>query len=277
MSVFSRRNGYNKNFIEKESTSDILKRRILAAFYKKEFDTYDVLDWTNYTTGIEDMMIEMGVQYEFPKNDIFKQKNAEALQKYILTAKEWYIIYDFIERYLAILDEPNKNTMTEIFNKILEDEATAYRILDGKIIPIITDAELESIESAKKSQYDSVNIHLEKALALFSDRKRPDYENSIKESISAVESICSIITETNGKNSTLGKTIKKLKDKGINIHPSMESAFSSLHGYTSDEDGIRHGGIDFKNAPSEDAKYMLVTCSAFINYLIEKISKIKND
>ena len=41
----------------------------------------------------------------------------------------------------------------------------------------------------------------------------------------------------------------------------------------SDEDGIRHGGIDFKWAPAEDAKYMLVSCSAFVNYLIEKWSK----
>jgi len=46
-------------------------------------------------------------------------------------------------------------------------------------------------------------------------------------------------------------------------------------GYTSDENGIRHGGIDFTNAPAEDAKYMLVSCSSFVNYLIEKWSKVK--
>lgn len=39
----------------------------------------------------------------------------------------------------------------------------------------------------------------------------------------------------------------------------MENAFSVMYGYTSDESRIRHGGIDFTNAPSEDAKYMLVT------------------
>ena len=59
----------------------------------------------------------------------------------------------------------------------------------------------------------------------------------------------------------------------MHIHPAMENAFSSLYGYTSDENGIRHGGIDFSNAPAEDAKYMLVSCSAFVNYLIEKWSK----
>ena len=39
---------------------------------------------------------------------------------------------------------------------------------------------------------------------------------------------------------------------------------------------MQYGGIDFANAPSEDAKYMLISCSAFINYLIEKWSKISN-
>ena len=100
-----------------------------------------------------------------------------------------------------------------------------------------------------------------------------DYENSIKESISAVEAMCCIITGLTGAQGTLGKAIKKLKDSGVCIHSAMESAFSSLYGYTSDQDGIRHGGMDFKNAPAEDAKYMLVSCSAFVNYLIEKWSK----
>lgn len=71
--------------------------------------------------------------------------------------------------------------------------------------------------------------------------------------------------------------IKKLKDNGVHIHSAMGQAFSSLYGYTSDEDGIRHGGIDFKNAPAEDAKYMLVSCSAFVNYLIEKYEKVQMD
>ena len=71
--------------------------------------------------------------------------------------------------------------------------------------------------------------------------------------------------------------MKKLeKDGGVVIHGAMKTAFEKLSGYTSDSDGIRHGGIDFTNAPAEDAKYMLVSCSAFINYLIEKQSKIKN-
>jgi len=119
-------------------------------------------------------------------------------------------------------------------------------------------------------EYESVSKHMTKALELYSDRKKPDYENSVKESISSVESMCSIITGLSGGAATLGNTLKKLKENGVNIHPALENAFKQLYGYTSDSGGIRHGSIEFVNVASEDAKYMLVSCSAFVNYLTEK-------
>lgn len=166
--------------------------------------------------------------------------------------------------------------MTEVFNKILEDEISAYRVVDKQVIPITNESELATITEVKQSPYQTVSIHISKALDLYADRKNPDYENSIKDSICAVESMCCIITGMTGKGATLGAAIKKLKDNGVHIHPAMENAFSSLYGYTSDENGIRHGGIDFTNASAEDAKYMLVSCSAFVNYLIEKWSKVNS-
>lgn len=169
-----------------------------------------------------------------------------------------------------------RNATTDI-NIMLEQEKSGYRLLNDKFVNIISDEELQEINKIIDSSYQAVKIHINKALALYSDRKKPDYENSIKESISAVESLCCIITGATGSQATLGSTLKKLeKDGGVVIHGAMKTAFEKLYGYTSDSDGIRHGGIDFANAPAEDAKYMLVSCSAFINYLIEKQSKIKN-
>ncbi len=54
-----------------------------------------------------------------------------------------------------------------------------------------------------------VNIHISKAITLLSDRDKPDYENSIKESISAVEALCEVITGVKGKEATLSKLLKK--------------------------------------------------------------------
>ena len=161
-----------------------------------------------------------------------------------------------------------------VLNVILEEEKSGYRVVNDKFVNISNNTELHSFKESSNSPFQSVNVHMRKAMQLYSDRKNPDYENSIKESISAVEAMCCIITGMNGGTATLGAAIKKLENHGIVIHAALRDAFSKMYGYTSDSNGIRHGGIDFKNAPAEDAKYMLVSCSAFVNYLIEKYGKI---
>ena len=270
MGLFSQRNGYQNNVLQPETTSQTLINRVFAEFYRQEYEYYDTFDLQNYTTGIENMMIELGVFYQYPDSSIARTKNAESLRKHVCGNQPWYFIYDFIEKYIAISNEETREKMVPVFNRILEEEVSAYRIVNNRIAAITTQAEREEIASATTTPFDSVNTHIKKALELFADRQKPDYENSIKESISAIESICSIIS---GKNATLNKAIVDLKNHNVHIHPCLEAAFKSLYNYTSDEKGIRHAGMDFVNAPAEDAKYMLVSCSAFVNYLIEKWTK----
>ncbi len=57
------------------------------------------------------------------------------------------------------------------------------------------------------------------------------------------------------------------------MHPQLKAAFQSLYTYTNDADGIRHALKDAPDVALEDATFMLVTCSAFINYMIEKARK----
>ena len=257
-----------------EQASDTLKGRIYAEFYRREFSIYDTLEWDGYTTGIEDMMIAMGIPYQFPNSDKIKNQNADKLEMHVLKKEPWYLIYDFIEKYVSTKEQAEAKEIADCFNRILEEEASAYRIIDNIVVPLTSEQELMAIDTAHHSPYEPVNTHIRKALELFSDRKKPDYENSIKESISAVESMCCIICQDD--KATLGKALKQIKNKGVQIHPSLEKSFDALYGYTSDEKGIRHGGVSFSNASPEDAKYMIITCSAFINYLIEKTRKAKN-
>lgn len=151
------------------------------------------------------------------------------------------------------------------FNDIFQQEYVGYRFINEKIVPITDENEIDSIEDAMDTQYESINNHLSKAVSLLSDRQNPDYENSIKESISAVEAMCVSIL---GKDATLGASLKQLEKDGVIIHPSLKSAFEKLYGYTSDAKGIRHAGnIGGASSTFEEAKFMLVSCSAFINYL----------
>ncbi len=172
----------------------------------------------------------------------------------------------------VVVDPRRKTDVFRELNNVLEQEYVGYRFIKGRLSPITNDIEKASIEEAGTSQYKAVNQHIDKALKLLSDRQKPDYENSIKESISAVESECEIITGLSGTNATLGNTLKRLEDSGVTIHPALKSAFEKIYGYASDKDGIRHGGkgielIGGKGSTFEEAKYMLVSCSAFVNYL----------
>jgi patatin-like phospholipase/acyl hydrolase len=67
------------------------------------------------------------------------------------------------------------------------------------------------------NKYDPVYEHISKANRLLADREAPDYENSIKESISGVEALCEILTGIKGKEASLGKMIKQLEDNGIQV------------------------------------------------------------
>lgn len=166
-------------------------------------------------------------------------------------------------------------SVNDEINIILEQEKSGYRLVNDKLVSITNDQEIASVSHTIECEYESVSVHMDKALSLYSDKTKPDYENSIKESISAVEALCCIITGETGRQATLGKTLNKLEENGVVIHEAMKEAFKKLYGYTSDAQGIRHGGMFFENASEEDAKYMLVSCSAFINFLLEKLSKHK--
>jgi hypothetical protein len=60
------------------------------------------------------------------------------------------------------------------------------------------------------------------------------------------------------------------------MHPALEAVLTKLYGYTTDEGGIRYALLDESNVGQADATYMLVVCSAFINYLVAKLAQMKN-
>lgn len=194
----------------------------------------------------------------------------EYLQDVIPTAL-YNEVFDLVELIckLCICGEELSKKVNDVFKQ----EYVGYRFVDGRIIPITDENEIKSIEEACGSKFEGPRIHIKKAVGFIADRERKDYKNCIKESISAVESICSIIVED--ENATLGKAIKQLKDNGLTIHPALEKAFLNLYGYTSDEGGIRHSESMFESDVTfEEAKFMLVSCSAFVNYLIANYGKV---
>lgn len=181
----------------------------------------------------------------------------------------WFNIYNFIE---FTANEHSHRTYSGKFikncNVLFEKENSGYRFVDGKITPITDKQEINEIQQALDTERPPIKEHLRRALELLSDKTTPDYRNSIKESISAVESLVKQVLGV--KTGTLGQLLKKLKEN-YNLPTVLESAFSKLYGYTSDKDGIRHALTKESNINFHDAKFMLVICSAFINFVEGKI------
>jgi hypothetical protein len=194
-------------------------------------------------------------------------------------AWKWFEVYDFIE-HLARggigLTEVDPKVFAGYCNNILERELSGYRLIDAYITPILDHSEIDEIDTVlnntANTPWSGANLHIQAALAKLSDRKNPDYRNSIKEAISGVEAACRVIGEK--PKATLSNALNAIISKGnVVLHPALVEGFKSLYGYTSDEGGIRHAMSDQPNVESEDATFMLVACSAFINFLIQKANR----
>lgn len=178
----------------------------------------------------------------------------------------WYIC-NWISKNL-------KGFKTKIFdelNNVFENESVGYRFVDGQIVQITDSVEIDEIEQAAKNKFEGCRNHIKKAVGYLSNRELKDYKNVIKESISAVESICKVIT--GNESATLGDALKELNKKH-NLNPQLKAAFEKFYAYTNGPEGIRHAdGLFTSDVTFEEAKFMLVSCSAFVNYLISEYGK----
>lgn len=185
----------------------------------------------------------------------------------------WYEVYDFIEFLAGWL--PNGRVRRDFINEcdaILKRELSAYRFVGDVIAPLTSEEEIAAIEEALHIKMDTVAMHLTTALAHLSDKQDPDYRNSIKEAISAVETVAKKIDPTGNK--TLGPALDWVGKHTV-LHQDLKDGFKKLYGYTNDANGIRHALMSAPSLDQEDAKFMLVACSAFVNYLVAKAAKAR--
>lgn len=192
----------------------------------------------------------------------------------------WYGVYDYVEFIVewyersAVGQRVRKDQLLIVFNQIFEEELSGYRFVGGELAPLSNRAEVASIESALSvttaTGLGGAHAHIADALRLLAKRPEPDYRNSIKESISAVEALAKQLgtPESQGLAGALTELGKK-----IALHSALRAGLLSLYGYTSDEGGIRHAMLEDPNLGYDDAKYMAVVCSAFVNFLASKAQK----
>jgi hypothetical protein len=155
-------------------------------------------------------------------------------------------------------------------NEIFRQQNAQFRIIDGLVTPDPGQIEAEAIEETLKNPLQTVQDHLRRSLELLAQKPQADHRNSIKEAISAVESLCKVVTV--GRSADLEEALKSL-DKKMPLHSTLKLTLAKLYAYASAAAGIRHGLIDEdegKWADEEIAKFMLTSSSAFIRLITNK-------
>ena len=279
---FSERYGYKpvREIIQIESIDEPLRNGIWsllkvfcwdhASYSSDVYDGYYISETSN--KELYQLCLKLWFNYfKHPLDSLDHNwtKVLKQLREYFYSC-EWYEAYDFLE---FIANNYTRYKFQEPFlnacNTLLEKEMSGYRFLNGVITRITEKEEIEEIEEAIDASSGPVSTHLRRSLELLSDRNSPDYRNSIKEAISAVESLVASVLGTDG--GSLGQLLKKLETE-LGLHPALKAAFSSLYGYTSDEGGIRHALMDADANDFHDAKFMLVVCSSFANFVNGKLN-----
>lgn len=274
---FSERLGHQtiRTQLQIENIDEGLKNTLWSAFLESFLKTLSDDSYGGYNLG--EFVRSLWVSFfklpvdTAPTDDsgfVWKDSLINHLRDFFLNNKNWYDPYDLLQFSVQFADVE----FIPFVNRILEKEKSGYRFVNAELIQITSKVEIDEIEQAVEAttNIEAVNLHLNAALKYLSDKENPIYRNSVKESISAVESVCKIYTKN--EKSTLGDALSKLEKDG-SIHPALKKAFSSLYGYTSDSAGIRHSLIaNDRQVDFHEAKFMLVTCTSFINYLLSKMT-----
>ena len=188
----------------------------------------------------------------------------EHLRDYFHRCK-WNEVYDFLE-FTVNRHRRLAPKLEELINDVLEREWSAYRFLNGVVVAITNENELEEVKSVLNDPlFKGASEHIQSAVRMLADRNNPDPRNSIKESISAVESVARLVSQNT--KATLGDALKTM-GKTHELHPAFKEGLLKMYGYTSDGEGIRHSLLEDTSSPSiEEARFFLIACSAFCNYL----------
>lgn len=230
-----------------DSISKIIIERLFNEIYRGKYkDTYesvinDILSM--FKTEPYDIILTM---IEFLCDLVFESRDQYFNHHHFSYSSDGYV---------NVFDE---------MNKAFEEEYIGYRFVNGQIIRITNDEEIETITEATITPFDKVNESIKKSISFISETSNKDYKNSIKESIIAVEQLFNIILGTSGL--TLSNALEQICSK-IEINENLKQAIKNLYKYANDSNGIRHGNNKKEESVSfDEAKLILIICSGIVNY-----------
>ena len=183
-----------------------------------------------------------------------------------LQARPWHETFNslelIIECLLTRMDIENATWLFTSINHLLERTSVNWKLGESwRFVKRIENvAVIENALRLKIDKFDPARESVRKAWESFNKRPDPDYANSIKEAITAVESAAKIAA--NSDKADLRKALHKLA-----LHPTLKEGIEKLYAYASDEPGVRHGGTKPSDVAEAEAELMLTICAGAMVFL----------
>lgn len=227
----------------------------------------------------------------YDSSSIASLKQARADSEAALEKLPWAKLYDFCERLHSHLpleigyedQYGNYNVQvprgdmqsyiaTELQRLFLE-EGLAYEFSEGVVR---RRGRKNTVELVAKSQVVlgdpqllSARRHFDKALQFFRHPSNPDYENTVKEAVCAVEASGRILFPA-AKATTLGDLIGWLsRTDEVSVPKAICQTLTGVYAFRNGGDGVAHGGANGGKATLEVAEYILAICASQIVFLVD--------
>jgi hypothetical protein len=204
----------------------------------------------------------------------------------------WASILDFVERLhdrlpidgLAWSDDANdwqirtsrsavqEYIISEISTLLLE-ENLAFEFRSGRVW---RRGRLHTTETVSRAEVvmgdprlEQARKHYSKALKYFRQASNPDWENSVKEAVCAVEAAAKALFP-DAKGKTLGEVITSITGRDeAKLPKTIANTFHGLYGFRSGGTGVGHGGSTGGKATESIAEYILAVAASQIILLVD--------
>jgi hypothetical protein len=235
---------------------------------------------------------------EYNRDEPQSSRDARISTEKILRALPWPKMFDFCERLQSHLastvrqwDGYNhdwdvltdrgevQRYIAEELQRIFLEEHLGYSFVQDEVQRRGRNHTRQQIAKAEPTLGDprlnSARAHFAKALQYFDHPSKPDYENSVKEAVCAVEAAARhLFPHINGK--TLGEVINRIRGAGEGEMPKpIADTLTGLYAYRNAGDGVGHGGSDGGKATQAIAEYALAVVASQIILLHEIASVAK--
>ena len=196
---------------------------------------------------------------------------------------EWYEFYDLVEivgmQIRAAEDQAPSwqreehlsrygfQVYCKQLNELFTKHKVGWRLGDDGLLkremPTALESRIDVIQQELADAFDPAREHYKKAVR-FATQRPFDPENSIKEVISAVESVGRVKYP---KAKTLGDVVKEIRKIGA-LPNNLTNVIEKFYAYASDEPAVRHGSPVSSRVLLDDAEFCLHVGAALIRYLI---------